>query len=169
MAIHPTSFLMVRLLNGRVQLYCGVVLDQWRVSDPVQKEHLRETRASQGGGCAYALYVRRKTAPKPRSVGFQRRFPQEKTKGFRSKSPKRSESGGEQADAGARSSDAPTSMAVNPAASMPSGLGGPLPPGPPPPVSTPLVSTSPAAHGACQHPLHHPLPGRYLITRCHSE
>ena len=126
--------------------YCRVILDRWRESDSVQKEHLRETRTSRGGGCAYALYVRRKTAPKPRSVGFQRRFPQEKTKGFRSKSPKRSESGGEQEDAGARSSDAPTSMAVNPAASMPSGLGGPLPPVPPPPVSTPPVSTSPAAH-----------------------
>ena len=42
--------------------YCGVFLDQWRESDSVQKEHLRETRTSQGGGSAYALYVRRKTA-----------------------------------------------------------------------------------------------------------
>ena len=80
------------------------------------------------------------------SVDFQRRFPQPKTKGFCPKSPRRSELGGEQEDAGARSSDAPTSMAVNPAASMPSGLGGPPLPAPPPPASTPLVSTLPAAH-----------------------
>ena len=51
--------------------YCGVILDQWGTNDSVQKEHLRETRTSQGGGCAYALYVRRKSAPKPRTVGFQ--------------------------------------------------------------------------------------------------
>ena len=145
--------------------YCRVILDRWRESDSVQKEHLRETRTSQGGGCAYALYVRRKTVPKPRSVSFQRRFPQEKTRGFHSKSPKRSESGGEQADAGARSSNAPTSMAVNPAASVPSGLGGPRPPVPPLPVSSPPVSTSPVAHLPAPPPPHPPRPlSHYAVS-----